>query len=500
MRLRVVRWLYRRLGRQSWLVLAVTQGSAAAFVAVVTVLLSATYFDPPRNRALVVALIGAAASAAVVAVVAYEQRAILERLHTWREAPEHDPAETVTLWNQVVSETWERFRSRSGKINVCAVLAATVAAATLWNIGWAGWGAMILACVVPVGYAVVVSYSISELLTRPLAEEVAAELPDEFVLEPSRLTVVRRLKIALPAYTSVAAMGAASLLPHRNGAAALAIAAGISIAIGVGLSAELTTLLGDALTEPVRRLRDQVMRVRDGDFAARTPVLSSDELGELAHEVNGMTRGLVEREQIREAFGTYADKGVVEVIMSGAFPPEGLEMTVSILFCDVRGFTSYAEQATAPQVIATLNEMFSAIVPIVERHGGHIDKFMGDGLLAVFGAPDPLPDHADRAVAAACEIVTAVRLGDTGLTVGAGVNTGPVVAGPIGGAGRLNFSVIGDVVNVAARVESATRETGDDVLLTDATRRALQHPPTLVSRGGRELKGKAEPVELFALA
>lgn len=498
MRLRVVRWLYRRLGQHSWLVLAVTQGAAAAFVAVVTVLLSATYFDPPRDRVLIVVLIGALTSSGVIAVVAYEQRATLERLRRWREEPERDPVETVALWNQIVSATWEQFRARSGKINAIAVLPATAAAAWLWDIGWGGWAAMTFACAVPVGYALVVNYSVSELLSRPLAEEVAGELPDGFELEPARLTVVRRLKIALPAYTSTAAMAAASVLPHHNGAKALAITAGISIAIGVGLSTELSVLLGDAVTEPVRRLRDQVIRVRDGDFAARTAVLSSDELGELAHEVNGMARGLVEREEIREAFGTYLDRGVVDVILSGEFPPEGVEITVSILFCDVRGFTAYAERASAPEVITTLNAMFAALVPIVEHHGGHIDKFLGDGLLAVFGAPTPLPDHADRAVAAACEIVAAVQLGATGLTVGAGVNTGPVVAGPLGGAGRLNFSVIGDVVNVAARVESATRETGDDVLLTDATRRTLRRPIALVSRGARELKGKSEPVELFA--
>lgn len=500
MRLRVVRWLYRRLGRHSWLVLAATQGGAAALVAVVTVLLSVTYFDPPRNRILVVALIAALTSAFVVAVAAYEQRATLDRLYDWREAPVRDDRETIALWNEIVTSTWARFRARSGKINVWAVFPATAVAAWLWDIGWWGWAAMLLACVIPVGYGVVVSYSVSELLSRPLAEEVAAALPEDFGFEPARLTVVRRLKIALPAYTTAAAMVGISVLPHREGAGALAVAAAVSIAVGIGLSTELTVLLGDAVTEPVRRLRDQVIRVRDGDFAARTPVLSSDELGELAHEVNEMAHGLVEREQIRDAFGTYLDKGVVEVILSGEFPPEGLEVEVSVLFCDVRGFTAYAERASAPEVIGTLNAMFSAIVPIVEKNGGHIDKFLGDGLLAVFGAPTALSDHADRAVAAAREIVAAVQLGDTGLTVGAGVNTGPVVAGPLGGAGRLNFSVIGDVVNVAARVESATRTTGDDVLLTDATRRALQHPLDLVSRGARELKGKAEPVELFAPA
>ncbi len=225
---------------------------------------------------------------------------------------------------------------------------------------------------------------------------------------------------------------------------------------------------------------------------------TSDELGELAHDFNLMARGLEEREQMRAAFGTYVDKEVAALILSGQFPEEGVEVDVSIMFCDVRGFTSYAENAPATEVVATLNRLFSVMVPIVDEHGGHVDKFIGDGLLAVFGAPETYADHADRAVAAAREIVAATAALDTGLSVAAGVNTGRVVAGSIGGAGRLNFSVIGDAVNVAARVEAATRDTGDDVLITAATARMLTKDVPLVSRGSVPLKGKAEPLEVFA--
>jgi class 3 adenylate cyclase len=201
---------------------------------------------------------------------------------------------------------------------------------------------------------------------------------------------------------------------------------------------------------------------------------------------------------MREAFGTYVDKEVVNIILSGQFPREGIEIDVSILFCDVRGFTSYAERSDAREVIATLNHLFEEVVPVIEEHGGHVDKFMGDGLLAVFGAPELYGDHADRAFEAAQKIVESVSVGGSGLSIAAGVNSGRVVAGPIGGAGRLNFSVIGDAVNVAARVEAATRETGDDVLVTAATKERLVREHALVSRGSLPLKGKAEPVELFA--
>ncbi len=113
-------------------------------------------------------------------------------------------------------------------------------------------------------------------------------------------------------------------------------------------------------------------------------------------------------------------------------------------------------------------------MPIISRHGGHVDKFVGDGLIAIFGAPEHYPDHAERAVRAGCEMVHLVNgEGETAFRIGVGVNSGPVVAGSIGGAGRLNFSVIGDAVNVAARVEAATRDLDEDFLVSAETARRL---------------------------
>jgi adenylate cyclase len=131
-----------------------------------------------------------------------------------------------------------------------------------------------------------------------------------------------------------------------------------------------------------------------------------------------------------------------------------------------------------------------------------VNKFLGDGLLAIFGAPTKLEDHADRAVEAAIAIARAVEreFGET-LRIGIGLNSGPVVAGNVGGAGRLEFSVIGDPVNTAARVEAATRSTGDPILITGATRSRLQRNRTgFEERPAQELKGKREPVPVFALA
>ena len=147
------------------------------------------------------------------------------------------------------------------------------------------------------------------------------------------------------------------------------------------------------------------------------------------------------------------------------------------MFVDVRGFTSFAERADATEVVAALNALFEVIVPIVADHGGHVDKFLGDGLLAVFGAPEGYPDHADRAVAAGLEIVARGQPARAPSCESASASTpAPSSPGSIGGAGRLNFSVIGDAVNLAARVEAATRDTGDDLLITRGDARRAHAP------------------------
>jgi class 3 adenylate cyclase len=179
----------------------------------------------------------------------------------------------------------------------------------------------------------------------------------------------------------------------------------------------------------------------------------------------------------------------------------GEDAMVTVLFVDVRDFTPFADRATARDAIALLNEVFGVVVPVLEAHGGHANTFLGDGLLAVFGAPVALADHADRALAAADELVGAVRerLGDR-CRVSVGVNSGLVMVGMVGGGSRFELAVIGDPVNVAARVEQATRQTGDAVLVTEATRCLLAngHRP-LRPRGAIELKGKAAPVAVYAL-
>jgi class 3 adenylate cyclase len=274
------------------------------------------------------------------------------------------------------------------------------------------------------------------------------------------------------------------------------------VAFGVAGAAStwLSFVLADSVSAPIVDLRDATRRVGAGDLDTRVPVVSTDETGELAASFNAMVAGLDERERLHAAFGAFVDPALTERILAEGVDLGGEEVELSILVADVRGFTAIAERAAAHELVAHLNELFAAIVPVITRHGGHANKFIGDGLLAVFGAPERHADHAARAVAAAREIARVVRAGAGGdLRVGVGVNTGRVVVGTVGGGGRRDFTVIGDPVNTAARVEAATRMTGDDILITEATLRALgAGDKDFEERPSVPLKGKAEQVRLYA--
>lgn len=176
--------------------------------------------------------------------------------------------------------------------------------------------------------------------------------------------------------------------------------------------------------------------------------------------------------------------------------PRALDATV--LITDIRGFTRWAEHRDPLEVLGFLNRIQGALAEIVDRHGGTVDKFMGDGMLAVFGAPRPLPDHAARAVLAAREIAAEVeRVGE--VAVGVGVHSGRVVVGCLGSGVRLEFTVLGDTVNTASRLEAATKERGVPVLISEATA-ALAGGDGLTAAGSIALRGRDAALGVFTLA
>src|SRR5207245_882431 len=140
--------------------------------------------------------------------------------------------------------------------------------------------------------------------------------------------------------------------------------------------------------------------VSRGDFSSRVPVVATDETGKLAQSFNTMVEGLDERERLREAFGAYVDPGLAERVLREGSDLAGQELEVTVLFLDIRDFTAFAERAAPREVVALLGGFWELIVPVLLRHHGHANKFIGDGLLAVFGAPEQVADHAEHAVRA----------------------------------------------------------------------------------------------------
>jgi adenylate cyclase len=171
---------------------------------------------------------------------------------------------------------------------------------------------------------------------------------------------------------------------------------------------------------------------------------------------------------------------------------------VTVLIVDIRGFTTLADRSTAREAVGYLNRFFEIAVPVVSANGGHVNKLLGDGFLGIFDGPY----HADQALAAGCELLGAVdaALGDR-CRIGVGLNSGLVLVGTIGGGGLTELGVIGDPVNVAARVQDATRDLGEPLLLTEATRVLIEDGHVaLALRGTLALKGKARPVTVYGLA
>ena len=364
------------------------------------------------------------------------------------------------------------------------------------------WG--ILGGAVGTAVSVIGVHSFVEAALRPARAAIDGDTGIGDSLPRSRPTFATWANVAMIASIFAFTVGGAMLAAVSNQIREVPV-------LGVVIALVLTAVFAAPVTvaavfapslQPIRDLAAGTERVAAGNYTMRLPVVQDDDLGALAASFNRMQAGLAERQRLQGAFGTYVDPALAaRLLEQGDDVFTGERREVTVMFVDIRDFTPYAETNTAEDTVARLNDLFAIVVPAVVDAGGHVNKFLGDGALAVFGAPNDLADHADAAVGAARLIHRSVaeRFGGD-LRIGIGINTGVVIAGTIGGGGKLEFTLIGDAVNVAARVEQLTKTTGDVVLLTQQTVDALTSPPPgLVDRGGHALKGKSAPVEVFAL-
>jgi adenylate cyclase len=237
--------------------------------------------------------------------------------------------------------------------------------------------------------------------------------------------------------------------------------------VGIGVGALATAFLARAVAAPMRTLRQALDRIAQGDWAARVPIGSTSEIGRLEHSVNELAANLRERERMREVFGRHVGTEVAERALGGGADLTGDVREVSALFVDVTGSVELSTGLPPQEFVAKLNRLLAIVVAATEENNGLVNKFEGDAALCVFGAPIALRDNATPALRAARRIRDEV-LATGELDIGIGVARGPVFAGDVGSDTRLEFTVIGDAVNEAARLTTAAKDVPRRILVSQA--------------------------------
>jgi adenylate cyclase len=277
----------------------------------------------------------------------------------------------------------------------------------------------------------------------------------------------------------------------------LLFAAGVSVAFGSSIASLMSRALG--------RVNVALKKLEKQEYVHVDAIRTGDELDDLAAGFNTMVDGMLERDKLKTTMGKYMTASVMDHLMSGQVQLGGETLTVTILFTDIRSFTTLSEKMNAQELVGLLNEYFTEMVGIVMDGDGVVDKYIGDAIMAVFGAPVPKPDDAKNAVIAAVRMRQGLRVlnkrlvarGMQELRTGIGIHTGEVVAGNIGSERRMEYTVIGDAVNLASRLESSTKDLGVHVLISEDTWKLVKD--VVVTRPVKEItvKGRKQPVMTY---
>lgn len=271
----------------------------------------------------------------------------------------------------------------------------------------------------------------------------------------------------------------------------------------LALAVLLALVLSRGFAQPVRALVAATTRVARGEYDTHVTVKTRDEIGVLADAFNEMTRGLLLKEKYRGVLDKVVSRDVADEMLKGEISLGGETRVVTTLFADIRGFTAMSEGMAPQDVVTRLNEVMERAEAAIVAEGGVVDKYVGDEIMALFGAPVSYEDDALRAVRAGLRIQQEVRTinerraGTEPLALGVGINTGMVVAGNMGSARRLNYTVLGAPVNLAARLCSEAR--AGQTLISDATLEHIRDAVEVVSLGSRSMKGISRPVEVFEI-
>ncbi|MBL1178454.1 adenylate/guanylate cyclase domain-containing protein [Pantanalinema sp. GBBB05] len=278
--------------------------------------------------------------------------------------------------------------------------------------------------------------------------------------------------------------------------------------LGIIFSLTSTWMVGQLVVEPIRELQRVAMAVASENLQIRINSLHADEFGSLIEEVNHMIDELQEKQVLQETFGRHVGERAAVHILQRDPSLGGIEQELTVLFADLRNFTQRCATQPPQEIVTLLNLFLTEMVEIVEqRYGGMVNKFLGDGFMALFGVGDAANGHPTQATAAGLEMLHSLKtinqhLADQGqapLEMGIGIHTGMAVVGSIGSSRRLEYTAIGDTVNVAARVESLTKEVGEPLLLTVQTQQALSTHFVTEPLPPQFVKGQPKALKVFRL-
>lgn len=267
----------------------------------------------------------------------------------------------------------------------------------------------------------------------------------------------------------------------------------------------LIFLFSITLTSPIEQLADLTAKVAKGDFTVRARTGSRDEVAQLGSAFNSMIEGLLERDKMKSMFNKFHGSSVTEDLLKGDLQLGGSKKSVTVFFSDIRDFTKFSEGHTPEEVVDMLNEYFAIMVKIINANGGVVDKFIGDAIMAVWGVPTPGPQDAEHAVRACLHMRKAlndlnelrISRGQVPIKIGMGLHCGEAISGTIGSEERMEYTVIGDTVNQASRIESSTKAFGTDLLLSEDLMSKVGESFVAEEAGSVEVKGKSEPLRLF---
>ena len=279
--------------------------------------------------------------------------------------------------------------------------------------------------------------------------------------------------------------------------------------VGLAVSGLLGLWIARGVSRPVLELAAGAREIATGNYDHRVELRQKDEIGLLGDSFNQMSAGLAERDRVRDLLGKVVSPAIASELLRKKVTLGGEQREVTVLFSDLRDFTSMSEAAGPEEMLHILNHYFTRMAAIVEKHGGVVDKYVGDALMALFGAPVASADDADHAICAALEMTEALGelnrewklRGLSAIGVGIGINTDVVVAGNMGSEKRLNYTVIGDGVNLASRLEQLTKmpEYAAQIIVSRATLAKAKGQYRTRRLGEVAVKGKQIVTEIFAL-